>query len=160
MQKLGVTLGEVPMVWFVLTLFTLMASYFGGLTAGWFGKRWTIILGWSIFALVYVGFAYSYTLSICWVLVAVYGVHLGLIESSERVIAASLVNSHQRASAMGWYYFAYGIGALPASLLFGFFWNHVSDKFAFLWNAGLTCVAIVLFLIWLNPRKGLHDLSA
>ncbi len=160
MQELGAKPGEIPMVWFVLTLFALIAAYFGGLTAGWWGKRRTILVGWSLFALVYIGFGSFPILSLGWVMIALYGIHMGLIESSERVIAASLVEAEQRASAIGWYYFAYGMGALPASLLFGFLWNHVSVPFAFFWNAGITVVSILLFAILLDPRKGLNEIGA
>lgn len=157
MERAGLPQSQAPVVWFILILFTLIASYFGGLSADRFGKRRTILIGWALFTVSYVGFAFFNIVSVLWVLVSVYGAHMGLIESSERVVAASLVPASQRATAMGWYYFAYGFGALPASLLFGYFWSHVGERFAFLWNAGLTVVAMILFVVLLNPKKGLNE---
>lgn len=157
MEKSGLPPSHAPLVWFVLILFTLGASYIGGLSADRLGRRLTILIGWTLFAGAYSGFAIFSTISVLWVLVAIYGVHMGLIESSERVVAASLVSEHHRGTAMGWYYFAYGLGSLPASLLFGYFWSHVGDRFAFFWNAGLTVVAIILFVVFLNPKQRLHE---
>ena len=58
-----------------------------------------------------------------WALFAVYGVYFGLTEGVEKALVADLVPEDRRGAAFGWYNLAIGIGALPASLLFGALWD-------------------------------------
>lgn len=152
MQRLGLTSELVPIAWFVLTLFALIAAYLGGLLSDVWSRRGTIAIGWTLFIVVYLGFAVLKDLPGAWLLMAIYGVHMGIIEAAERSYPALLVSSEERASALGWYYFAYGMGLLPASLVFGFVWNHWGDSVAFLLNAGLTLL-VLLMLPWLPSSK-------
>ena len=149
MQHMGLSQYKVPVAWFVLTLFTLMASYLGGLLSDRFSRRRIIALGWLIFTVAFVAFAFNQDLRWAWFWLAIYGIHLGILEASERVYAIMAVPAGNRATALGWYYFAYGVGLFPASFLFGILWNTVSIQFAFLFNAGLTLMIIPL--LWMLP---------
>ncbi|HEV8218496.1 MAG TPA: hypothetical protein VGP95_21750, partial [Gemmatimonadaceae bacterium] len=47
----------------------------------------------------------------------------------------------RRGIAYGWYYLSIGIGALPASILFGMLWDRYGSATAFLFGAALALVA-------------------
>ena len=81
-----------------------------------------------------------------WALFLTYGVFFGLTEGTERAMVADLVERQRRGTAFGWYNLAIGIGALPASLLFGFIWERVSPTMAFDVGALLAVLAAVLLL--------------
>jgi len=50
--------------------------------------------------------------------------------------------------AYGWYYLAIGVGALPASIMFGVLWDRYGSPVAFAVGAGLAMVAAAgLFLL-------------
>lgn len=154
MQKLGLPTFQMPLAWFLLTFFTLLAAYAGGFLADRWSRRRTIGLGWLLFSLVYFGFALNTDLRWAWLLIALYGLHMGVIEASERVYPARIVSAENRAAAIGWYYFAYGMGLFPASLIFGLLWESMGAQFAFLLNAVLTLIAIfVLFIFLPSDRK-------
>jgi MFS family permease len=105
-------------------------------------------LGWLIFSLAFVGFGLNTGIIFAWLLVALYGFHSGLIEASERAYPATLAREEERATILGWYYFAFGIGSLPASLIFGWVYSHWGASVAFLGYAGLTFLTIpLLFLL-------------
>jgi MFS family permease len=92
---------------------------------------------------VYLGFGLANTTWQAWALFGVYGLFFGLTEGSERALVADLVAPERRGTAFGWYNLAIGLGALPASLLFGFVWDRAGAATAFLMGATLALVAAV-----------------
>ncbi len=152
MKDLGLPLAQTPFAWFLLTLFTLFAAFAGGIIADHWSRRKTMGLGWALFGLVYMGFAYNQQLSLCWLLIAFYGIQSGLVEASERTYAAKIAGASNRATTMGWYYFAYGMGLLPASLLFGFMWKHWNSSLAFLLFGILSFIPVCLLFFLPSDR--------
>ena len=70
---------------------------------------------------------------------------------------ADLVAPERRGAAFGWYNLAIGVGALPASLLFGAIWDRWGSTTAFDFGALLALVAAVGMAIIApkRPPKGL-----
>jgi MFS-type transporter involved in bile tolerance (Atg22 family) len=100
-------------------------------------------MGWVLYAAVYFGFARASAAWQAWTLFAVYGVFFGLTEGSERALIADLVALERRGTAFGWYNLAIGLGALPASLLFGYVWDHAGAGSAFVMGASLALAAAI-----------------
>ena len=63
---------------------------------------------------------------------------------AERTLVASLVPAGRTGLAFGWFNFAIGISALPASLIFGMLYQSYGPQVAFSWSAGLALVAVIL----------------
>lgn len=152
MQKLGLRNFQMPLAWFLLTLFTFGAAYVGGPLGDRWSRRRTMGLGWLIFVLVHVAFAFNTNLGWSWVLIALFGLQAGLVEGAERAYSATLASEGTRATALGWYYFSYGLGTLPASILFGALWKFWNPTVAFLTSAGLTFLAVGLLFILPTDR--------
>ncbi len=144
MKDLGMEDYQTPLAWLLMTLMTLLSAYAGGVLADRWSRRRTIALGWALFAAVYAAFAFTRRLDAAWVLLAAYGLHMGLVESAERAYPSRVSDPSIRGTALGWYYFAYGMGLLPASVAFGFVWKAWGAEPAFLMSAVLTLVAIFL----------------
>jgi predicted MFS family arabinose efflux permease len=70
----------------------------------------------------------------------------GLTEGTERAMVADLVGRERRGTAFGWYNLAIGIGALPASLLFGVVWDRFGPTAAFDVGAALAVAAAVVLV--------------
>jgi len=107
---------------------------------------------WALYALVYFGFARATTAWQAWALFGVYGIFFGLTEGSERALIADLVIPERRGTAYGWYNLAIGIGALPASILFGWVWDHAGAPAAFVMGASLA-LAAALGMLLVVPRR-------
>lgn len=117
------------------------------------GRRGIIVAGWSVYALTYVGFAFASTELHVWLLFTFYGLFYGLTEGVEKAFLVDIAGQEERGSAFGWYNFAIGIGALPASLLFGFIWQWVGPGAAFGFGAGMAALAAVLLLLLVKPAN-------
>ncbi len=153
MQNQGLPLTQVPYVWFILTLFTLFSAFGGGFLADRWSRRKTMGLGWIIFALVYLGFAFNTNLNWAWLLIILYGIQSGLVEASERAFPVKIAGENMKATALGWYYFAYGMGLFPASFIFGILWNSTNASYAFLTYSLLSLIPVILLFFLPSDRQ-------
>lgn len=140
----GLAVVYLPIVWAGLHLVKSGLATQGGALSDRIGRRQTIIAGWLLYAVVYVGFAFSESLLPLLLWFGVYGVHFALVEGSEKALVADLTPTHLQGSAFGWYNAVLGFGALGASLVFGVLWETFGPATAFLTGAGLALTAAAL----------------
>jgi len=139
--RLGVAPEVVPLLWSLLHLVKSLASTPGGMLSDRWGRRGPIVAGWLLYAGVYLGFGLARQSWQVWTLFGVYGLFFALTEGAERAFVADLVPTARRGAAFGWFYLAVGVGALPASVLFGAAWHALGPLAAFALGAGLALVA-------------------
>jgi MFS family permease len=152
-SDLGVAPAWIPILWMVLHLVKSVSSMPG---SGWsdrVGRQTTILFGWTVYALIYIGFAMAWASWQIWALFGLYGIYFGLTEGSERAFIADLAPSELRSTAYGVHGFSVGLAALPASLSIGFLWNQFGPRVAFLFGSALALLAIVM-LITLPAFRG------
>ncbi|BET57144.1 MFS transporter [Geobacter sp. 60473] len=145
-SQLGVSPARIPLLWAFFHLVKMLASTPFGALSDWIGRRRVIVAGWAVYALSYLGFAAAASEPACWLLFAVYGTFYGMTEGTEKAFVADLVPAEARGGAFGWYHFAVGVGALPASVLFGLIWERAGQGAAFLFGAALAALASILLL--------------
>ena len=151
-QHLGVSVALIPILWVVLHLVKMGSSMPAGMASDRWGRKHLIVWGWLIYAVTYGGFMLADTAWQVWILFTLYGLHFGLTEGAERALIADLAPARIRGSAFGLYHLTLGIGALPASLLFGWVWQSFGDAAAFGMGASLALAAGVL--LWFLPVDG------
>jgi MFS family permease len=149
--QLGIPIALIPIAWTVLNLVRALASTPGGQLSDRIGRRPAIIAGWALYAAVYLGFGLARSAGQVWALFAVYGLYYGLVEGAERALVADLVGGDQRGRAFGWFHLSVGIGALPASVLFGIIWRSVGAPHAFYFGA---IMALAGSLVLLFMKRG------
>ncbi len=150
--QLGVSTALIPILWAMLSLVKAAASTPGGILSDRLGRKPLIVAGWFVYAAVYFAFGHASATWHAWVLFAVYGLYFGLTEGVEKALVADLVPADRRGAAFGWYNLALGIGALPASLLFGFLWDRWSSTTAFGFGA-LVALAAAAGLALVVPGR-------
>lgn len=147
--QLGVPHAWMPILWLVLNLVKALTTLPLGALSDRLGRRRVILMGWMVYTLVYVGFAFASTPAHAWILFACYGLFYGFTEGGERAILADYSGDGVRGEAYGWYYFVVGLAALPASLIFGFVWQTMGSQTAFLVGASLAAFASLLLALFL-----------
>jgi MFS family permease len=125
----------------------------GGALSDRLGRKPLIVAGWLLYAAVYFAFGRAWTAWQAWALFAVYGIYFGLTEGVEKALVVDLVASDRRGAAFGWYNLTIGIGAFPASLLFGAIWDRWGSTAAFDFGALLALLAAV-GMAAVAPRRG------
>jgi MFS family permease len=63
------------------------------------------------------------------VLFAVYALFYAFTEGTEKAFVADLVSEEKRGTAFGLFNFSIGLGALPASIIFGFLYSYFDKIF-------------------------------
>ncbi len=151
-NQLGVPVALAPVLWAALHVVKTLSSTPGGALSDRIGRRPTLIAGWLLYAAVYFAFARATATWHAWALFGVYGIFFGLTEGTERALIADLVPLARRGTAFGWYYLAIGLGALPASLLFGYVWDRAGAPVAFVMGAGFALAAALGMTMVAGPR--------
>jgi MFS family permease len=151
-SQLGVPVALIPILWAVLHVVKSSSTVVGGALSDRVGRRPLILGGWALYALVYLGFALASVEWHAWALFVVYGLYFGATEGTEKAMVADLVPASRRGTAFGWFNAALGLGALPASVVFGLVWEHFGAEAAFAMGAGLAALATLLFVL-LVPRR-------
>jgi MFS family permease len=152
-RQLGVAIALAPVLWALLNFIKSITGTYGGGLSDRIGRKPLIIGGWMVYAAVYLAFGLAHSAWQAWALFAVYGVFYGMTEGTEKALVVDLVPSQRKGTALGWYNLAIGIGALPASLLFGAIWDSAGAPRAFMFGAAIA-LAASLGMMFVNVRSG------
>jgi MFS family permease len=151
--QLGVPELHLPLLWGAFHIVKSAGSWLLGRAADRVGARPLVLLGWLVYAGVYLAFAWASVAWQAWAFFLVYALFYALAEPAERVLVADLAGSGRKGLAYGWYNCAVGIATLPASLIFGTLYERHGPLAAFGWGAGLALLAAVL-LLGVRPGAG------
>ena len=146
-NQLGVPIALAPILWALLNFVKSATGTYGGQLSDTIGRKPLIVGGWLLYAAVYFAFAWAGAPWQAWALFAVYGIFYGMTEGTEKALVADIVPKVRRGAAFGWYNLAIGLGALPASLIFGWIWDRSGSSSAFVFGATLALIAAILMAI-------------
>jgi MFS family permease len=130
-QELGVPIAWLPVLWCAFHIVKSSSNLVLGRAVDRAGPRLFILLGWSLYAGVYVAFAVATEAWQAWALFLLYALFYGLTEPAEKKLVADLAGGERKGLAFGWYNFAIGIATLPASLIFGALYQYSGPILAF-----------------------------
>lgn len=140
----GMSASQVALLWTAFHVVKMLATMPFGALSDRIGRKQVIICGWGVYAASYVGFALAVSQWQIWAVFLVYGIFYGLTEGVEKAFVADLAPAAERGTVFGWFNLAIGIGALPASMIFGAIWTWGSPAAAFSFGASLAAVAALL----------------
>jgi MFS family permease len=146
-NQLGVPVALAPILWAALNFVKSATGTYGGQLSDRIGRKPLIVGGWLLYAAVYYAFAWAGAPWQAWALFAVYGIFYGMTEGTEKALVADIVPAVRRGAAFGWYNLAIGLGALPASLIFGWIWDRSGSPSAFVFGATLALAAAILMAV-------------
>ncbi len=110
------------------------------------GRKPVILAGYAAFITGSLGFALVRSPFLVFLSFLAYGVSYGFVEGTQRALVADLAPKELKATSMGTYHAAVGVGKLPASILAGLLATVVAPWAAFLTGAALASMAAALFV--------------
>ena len=141
------------MLWLAFHVAKSVGNLLGGRVVDKLGPRRLLLAGWAWYAIVYLVFVYASSVWQIWALFLLYAVYYALTEPSEKTMVAQLVGSEWAGLAYGWFNLLIGIGALPASLMFGALYQHFNAQITFGVGSALELVSMVLLLFVPEKRE-------
>jgi predicted MFS family arabinose efflux permease len=85
-----------------------------------------------------------------------YAAYYALTEPPEKALVVQLVPDEHRGQAFGWFHFVTGIAVLPASVLFGWLYEHFGAALAFQTGAVLAFIATIMLFIQPSGNREPH----
>ncbi len=149
-QNLGNNVFYIVLMMILFNAVYALVSMPAGILSDKLGRKRIIAVGWTIYALVYLGFAFFDAEWTAWVLWAMYGVYYGLAEGVARALVVDLVPEDKRGTAFGAYHGVVGITLLPASLIAGWLWQAVSPAAPFYFGAATAVVAVIGLMLFIR----------
>lgn len=151
-QEVGIAVALIPLLWTFHHLVKAGFSTFGGQLSDRIGRRRTIVFGWAVYAVAYLGFAGARNALAVVALFALYGLFHALTEGPEKAFVADLAPLAARGRAFGLYHAVTGIMILPGNLLTGLLWQRFGAAAALTIGAVLAAVSAALLLSVVRER--------
>ena len=145
-EKFGFETGFIPMLYLLYTAVASVMSLPFGKLADKVGRRSVLILSYSLFGLMCLGFVYVGSFESVIGLFVLYGLHRAAAEPVQRAFVSELSPFRYRASVLGVFQLIVGLCALPASLIAGVLWETFQKFAPFAFSLSLTILAIVLMV--------------
>jgi MFS family permease len=157
----------LPLIWAFFHIIKVVFSTHLGALSDRIGRKIVINIGWAIYAFVYISFALlvflpaNLQIIATFFLFAVYALFYAFSEGAEKAFVADIVRDEQRGTAFGLFNFAIGIGALPASVIFGLLYSSF-DKIipgyggtvAFGFGGTIALISMILLAVVVKEPKG------
>jgi len=156
----------LPLIWAFFHIIKVVFSTPMGTLSDRIGRKIVINAGWAIYAFVYLAFALLVFLSpglqvlATFVLFGIYALFYAFTEGTGKAFVADLVSEDKRGTAFGLYNFSIGLGALPASLIFGFLYSYFDKRFpgyggtvAFGFGGIIAIISMILLAVNVKGKK-------
>jgi MFS family permease len=153
-HQLGVSDVQIPLLWALMSgVAALLSTHLSSLSDR-LGRARVIGAGWAVYAGFYLLFGLLPARPVLlWPMFGFYGLFLAATEGAEKALVGDLAHAGQGGTAFGWYNLVVGLLLLPASVLFGWLWQHLSPLAAFGFSAGCALTAVLLLLFWVRPAQ-------
>lgn len=147
LQSVGSELHLIPLALVLMNATYAVSAYPAGLLSDRFGRRGLITAGILLYSVVYFGMAAATAVWHVWLLLALYGIQLGLTQGVFLALVSDTVPQHLRGTGFGFYSLLIGFTLLPASLLAGALWQYVSPGAAFVLGGSCALLSLIVFLL-------------
>jgi len=154
-HSVGFAVKAIVLLYALFNIAFVIAAPLIGKLSDRVGRARMIMLGYLVYLLMSLGFAFATTPWQVIVLFIIYGVFYAIDEAQSKAFIADL-ELERRASAIGLYNFLTGLIYLPASLIAGALWL-LHPASAFLVAAGLAFAALTVFAFLRPDQKRDRD---
>lgn len=151
-EQLGLQTAWTILAYTLYNAVSSLASMPAGAASDRFGRRNLLIIGYAIYALVYVGFGAANEAWMVWPLFAAYGLFPALTDGVAKAMAVDNAGTAGRATVIGIYSGVIGITQIAASYIGGLLWDKIDSSATFYFGAAFSALAVVM-LFMLFPSR-------
>lgn len=147
-QNVGMATNLIPLAYFLFNAVYSFAAMPAGILSDRVGRRVVMVIGYLIFAIIYLGFGFVRNSGLIWGLFIAYGLYYALTEGIQKAHVSDLVPAHLRGMAIGTFSAMTGLAALPASVMAGVLWQWIGPQATFTVSSALAGAAAILLIIF------------
>jgi MFS family permease len=142
-QLSGLSLMWIPLVLVVMNITYALTSYPAGVLSDRFGR--TVLLGIGMVALIAADLVLARSTTLIGVTVGtiLWGLHMGLTQSTLSTLVADHAPAGLRGTAFGIYNLCTGLAMLAASIIAGGLWDKIGPQATFFAGAGFAALALI-----------------
>ena len=150
-KDLGLPDYQVPLLWALVSFSAMLFSTPFSALSDRIGRTRLIVSGWIVYGFFYSLMGFDGNAFLLWPLFAFYGLFMAATEGAEKAYVADFSPPSMLGTAYGWFNLVTGFMLLPASLLFGLFWQKIGYQSAFAFSAFCSLAAAILLKYWVKP---------
>ena len=141
---------SVILLYFIFNITAALLSMpFGGLSDK-LGRKKLLVSGYLVFALCYLGFAFSNSQPQMVAVFVLYGAYTAMIAGVERAFVAEIAPTNLKGTMLGLHSTVTGIALLPASVIAGVLWTQFGAAVPFLFGAAMSLLAAGILLLFMK----------
>ena len=129
------------------------ASYPFGALADKFSFKKMILFGFTLFAVVYGGFAFTPSIPAIFVLFFIYGLYAAATEGVIKAWIANLAHNKNTATAIGFYTSCESICTLLASIIAGALWVNFGSASTFITTSVIAIIVFIYFMLKVKDKQ-------
>lgn len=151
-KDIGFTIGQVILAYLLYNVVYALVAYPAGRLSDKIGRRTLLVIGYTFYGLVYLGFAMTHKPLHIWVLFGLYGLYTGLTEGVEKALVSELAPQERRGTVLGIHASLIGFGLLPASIIAGLLWKIFGAAAPFYFG-GILGLSAAMGMLLVVPEK-------
>ena len=153
-QEAGIADSFIPLVYAAVNVAHVAVAIPAGVLSDRVGKEKIMVLGYGVFLATVVLILLLPLNGIDAFLVAVsYGVYFGIVETIQRALIPSYVNSSLRGTAYGVYYLVVGSAFFVSNAVVGSLWEYFGSSAASTYSIITSVFAIAFMILFLNRKR-------
>ena len=155
-QAIGVALFLLPLLYLIYNFFYAFFSYPSGKLSDKFGRVKVLSFGFLILSLVFFTLGFNESKTIIWLLFALYGLSLAIVDSVSKAFLADIASQARKGESFGFYYMVVGFMSIAGNLIFGFLWDKINHVFPFAVSGVLVAFSATLLLFFFKNYETLQ----
>jgi MFS family permease len=141
--QIGLEIAWVPLVMVVMSLAFSVSAYPAGLLSDRFDRRFLLLGGLGVLIVADVVLAQTESLTVMFVGVALWGLHMGLTQGVLVALVADCAPARLRGTAFGVFSLASGVALVAASAAAGWLWDRYGSAATFYAGAAIAFAALI-----------------
>lgn len=152
-KSLGFTDVSVILLYFIYNLTASLLSIPLGKKSDSVGRKKILSLGYIVFSVVYLGFAFAHNKAFMIFLFVLYGVYTSLTAGVERALIAEISPKSLKGTMLGLHSTVVGIALLPASTIAGILWSYFGVRVPFIFGGVLSLICAIILIVLMKDTE-------
>lgn len=152
-QERGFSASQVILLYLIFNVAASVLAIPSGKLSDKFGRSRTLVPGYLIYGLVYLGFALLSAKPAVLLLFIAYGAYTALISGAERAFIVENAPSGLKGTILGLYGMLQGIGLLLSSIIAGLLWDNISSNAPFLFGGAIGMISALIISVILDKNN-------